>query len=158
MASTTTPLATTVPSSTAAPEQCTSPLSYAGKILLAAGAIMLLFPHSIQVVFNYVLFGRFQVEFDEVSYSVIVFYVRLFGAVAIGWSVMIIMALRPASSETIKAAERATMLSIELWFLVDSTVSLYSGYWRNVILNLGFLLPFLIAYYQSQKRFGYVSF
>lgn len=87
------------------------------------------------------------------------FAVGLLGAVSIGWSMTLFAAIRLATSvDKRTAAPFWTLLTLSIagWFLIDSAISIYTGFWRNSVSNVlivgTFLLPLLRSRVFSAKE------
>jgi hypothetical protein len=65
------------------------------------------------------------------------------GGLMIGWGLMLLL----LSEEIMKSIIlwRSTLIGLTAWFIVDSFGSWLSGYHLNIVLNFGFLFPFVIA-------------
>jgi hypothetical protein len=90
--------------------------------------------------------GSADVELD----SALRFSLAVLGAVTIGWSVTLLAALRAAvrlGREHGPSTWALVTASVAAWFLIDSGLSVATGFGLNVVSNivllLGFLLPVL---------------
>lgn len=79
------------------------------------------------------------------------FSVGVMGGVSIGWAVMLFFVLRQAIAQgpagrPLWNAITAGMLS---WFVVDSTLSVATGFGLNVLPNIGLLAMYAVGLFQS---------
>lgn len=76
------------------------------------------------------------------------FTVAILGAVTIGWS-LTLMAVIQASNQLEKRASRliwiAMTASIGIWYVIDSSLSIATGFWLNAVSNTIFSAAFLIS-------------
>ena len=76
------------------------------------------------------------------------FAVALMGAVTLGWGMTLAIAMR--ALHQIPAAQaapiwRALTAAVVIWFVVDSTVSVATGFALNAVSNAAFLVAYLVA-------------
>jgi len=67
------------------------------------------------------------------------------GAVMMGWGVAFLLVLLGPFRQRQAHAWRTLAVSLSIWFIVDSGVSLWTGFWQNALLNTVLALLFLPA-------------
>lgn len=80
------------------------------------------------------------------------FALSLLGAVSIGWSLTFFAAFKAASQLEKSAAVPVWFLiaaSGVCWFVIDSCLSVYTGFWRNTIPNTAYIVTFLLPIIRS---------
>jgi hypothetical protein len=120
----------------------------AGVVLF--GALLLLAPGLTRQLFSLLLYGA-QGRLDTFPAEALA-YVTLthgvLGAVMFGWGLALLMLLSGPFRRRSDEAWRMLVVSLLAWFIPDTLYSLWSGFWQNAALNLGFALlysPALIA-------------
>ena len=66
------------------------------------------------------------------------------GAVMVGWGVALLFVLLGPFRQRSKQGWRALVVSLLAWFVPDTALSLWSGFWQNAALNLVFAVLFAI--------------
>ena len=74
------------------------------------------------------------------------------GGVLIGWGVLLWQLAGEMFDRAPEGVGRLIKTSVVTWFLVDSTGSLASGAWLNVVANLAFLALFLVPLMTAQGQ------
>jgi hypothetical protein len=84
-------------------------------------------------------------------------YVRfvygVLGAVMFGWALALWFIITGPFRERQRWAWNAVVASMMGWFVVDTTLSLLSGYGENAILNLAFAVMFAVPLYLARADF-----
>ncbi|TAF06639.1 MAG: hypothetical protein EAZ77_11865 [Nostocales cyanobacterium] len=116
---------------------------------------LVIFPDFMQSVFNAIFFSTSQAQttFSEVANSYIKFICGLLGAVMIGWSVTLFLILAGPFRRRQIEAWYAITGSILIWFMVDSSFSLSTGFWQNAVLNMIFFVFFGIPLAVTYRDF-----
>lgn len=116
----------------------------------AFGLFLIAAPEAGLALFAWVSYGRLPpiAELPPVAHPYLMFMHGVLGAVMFGWAVLmgLVLAGRPGGPA------RLVLLSIGAWFLVDTAWSLARGFPGNALLNLGFLLLFLLAFGPAALR------
>jgi len=76
----------------------------------------------------------------------------ILGAVMIGWTLTLLTTIHAANQLDHKAAQPIWFMltgAMTCWFLIDSSLSVHSGYWRNTLPNLAFMATFLFPLIRS---------
>jgi hypothetical protein len=113
---------------------------------------LILLPQTIQSIFNPFFFPP-STRFDADASRYINFLYALLGAVMIGWMVTVLFVLMGAFRRGERAAWNAVTLSIVTWYLIDSSVSILSGFAANAVLNTVFLALFIIPLAATYRQF-----
>ncbi|QLE55896.1 hypothetical protein [Nostoc sp. TCL26-01] len=131
-------------------------------IIVTCGVIFFSFsliiaPDFMQIFFDAIFFPASSTHtiFNEVASSYIKFLYGLLGAVMMGWSVALLYILLKPFCRQEDEAWYAMTASIVVWFIIDSSFSISTGFWQNAVLNMIFLLFFMIplaATYQDFKK------
>jgi hypothetical protein len=118
----------------------------------AFGLFLMLAPEAGLALFGWVAFGRLPPieELPSVAHPYLMFMHGVLGAVMFGWAVLMGLTL---GRHPVGGA-RLILLSVGAWFLVDTAWSLACGFPGNALLNLGFLLIFLVAFAPAALRAG----
>jgi hypothetical protein len=121
-------------------------LVVAFSVTIAFSLGMVLAPGLLHQFFNSVLFATAQVptDFDPAANAYIFFVYGILGAVMIGWMVALLFILLSGFRCKQRWAWYAIATSIVIWFAIDSSMSLVTGFWQNAAFNLVFLLAFSI--------------
>jgi hypothetical protein len=75
------------------------------------------------------------------------------GAVMFGWAVALLLVVLGPFSRGDWEGWRTVTISLAAWFVVDTTLSLVSGFWTNAALNVGFALLFAVPLAATYTRF-----
>jgi len=66
------------------------------------------------------------------------FVLAVLGGVCIGWSITLIATFTAAhalSGEAATSVWRLTLVALVLWYVIDSALSVYTGFWLNAMIN-----------------------
>ncbi len=120
------------------------------------GLSMVLLPDTMQLFFNLLMFGTTwqPPEFGAPERGYIGFVCGVLGAVLAGWALMIVLALLGPFRRGDKEGWQLIALPLALWFVVDTTWSLATGYWQNAALNCIFALAYAVPLAATWKRFA----
>jgi hypothetical protein len=79
------------------------------------------------------------------------FSLAVMGAVSIGWAITLWAAIAAAGRMGPAGAGlwRGVAASVLVWFLVDSALSVATGYWRNLIPNVLLLTGFFVPVWRA---------
>lgn len=88
---------------------------------------------------------------DAVAYVSLVHAVL--GAVMFGWGVALLLALLGPFRQGMRVGWQIVAVSVAAWFVPDSLYSLWSGFWQNALMNLGFLILFAIPLAATYRSF-----
>ena len=114
--------------------------------VVAVGCIMLVAPATTRRVFSALAFADpariDSLGTDAIAYASFVHAVL--GAVMAGWGTTIFLIARRVFPCRPKDAWTIIVISLLVWFIPDSAVSLLLGFWPNALLNVVFLLIFAV--------------
>jgi hypothetical protein len=102
------------------------------------GLTLVWWPWGTQAFFNWMIFQDPAHSFGVEAERYLVFVYGVLGATIAGWSASMWMSLRSFQADHVPRLA----LPLLLWFSVDTSFSLYSGYWQNAVLNASFILLF----------------
>ncbi|WP_193199869.1 hypothetical protein [Nostoc sp. MG11] len=116
---------------------------------------LVILPDFMQLFFNAMLFSSSQAHttFDEIAYSYIKFLYGILGAVMVGWSVTLLFILAGPFHRGQREAWYAMTVSVLVWFVLDSSLSISSGFWQNAVFNTMFLIFFAIPLVATYRYF-----
>lgn len=108
----------------------------------AFGMALVLLPGPMQSLFNIVAFGApdTPAAFGVEATAYLAFVYGVLGAVMAGWSIALLAIVHGPFRRGERWAWGAVTGSLGLWFVVDTTFSLVSGFPGNAVLNCVFAL------------------
>ena len=115
-------------------------LALTGTVLFAA--VLVLWPDLTRGGFSWMIYGDpqrlSQLQADVQAYIDLVH--RILGATILGWaSLLLLLSMRgPQGSQ--QHPWGMMLLSLFLWFIPDTWVSIVTGFWQNAVFNSVFLL------------------
>lgn len=68
----------------------------------------------------------------------------ILGGVMVSWAVLFWMLTNELAASNPKLLKRLIMTTMAVWFVIDSSASIASGGWLNVVGNVGFLALFIL--------------
>ena len=92
------------------------------------------------------LFGQEAARYISLAHAVL-------GGVMFGWGIALVAVVRTLFASGCRAGWNIVALSVGAWFVPDTGYSLLSGYWQNAVLNLGFLLVFVVPLIATREVF-----
>lgn len=116
-----------------------------GVVLAGGGLVATSGP--VRIIFN-LLNGPGELNLDPHMH----FSLAVLGAVTIGWSITLAAAIKAANQlgkdrgKPIWALITASVLS---WYVIDSSLSVATGFWLNAVPNTGFIGAYLLAVVSS---------
>ena len=113
------------------------------------GVGMVLFPNFVHRTFAKVT----STEVDARSLPYVIFLIGVSGAVMAGWAVALFGLVIGPFRRREAGAWRLIASSVTVWFVLDTSFSLVSGFWQNAVLNFGFLLSILIPLLFTRRAF-----
>jgi len=124
--------------------------------LVAFGLVLVVFPTLAARAFSLLVyvdpyrieaFGAEATRYISLAHAVI-------GGLMIGWGAALVLVARGPFAAGHTLGWRVVAFSILAWFMPDTAYSLWSGFWQNAVLNVGFLLLFgvpLLATHEWQR-------
>ena len=128
----------------------------AGVIAFSASLVVL--PQLSQSLFDN-LFARqlaAHQPFDPSTSDYVRFVYGVLGATMIGWMVSLLFLIAGPFRERTRFGWCAVSLSVLVWFVIDSSLSIWAGFWENAAFNTGFLFLFAPPIIAT-RRCGLVS-
>jgi uncharacterized membrane protein YhaH (DUF805 family) len=115
-------------------------------IMITFGLGMVFAPALMHQFFDQVLFASSsaQTNFDPAANAYIFFSYGILGALLIAWMVPLLSILVGPFQHKQGWAWLAIASSVGIWFAIDSSISIGSGFWQNAVSNVGFLILFAI--------------
>lgn len=113
--------------------------------VIVIGAFLILAPGLARNLFGLLFYGSGSAldEFSADAVRYIAFAHGVLGAVMIGWGAALALVLLGPFRQARAHAWRTLVTSLAIWFVVDSSFSLWSGFWQNAVLNTVIALFFL---------------
>ena len=110
------------------------------------GLSLILFPSPMQMAWNGLFFGQWAppASFSPEAQAYIVFLYGVLGAVLVGFALALLGLARGALRRGERWAWNTITLSVSGWLVLDVGFSLWSGFWPNALLNLGFGVALLL--------------
>lgn len=93
--------------------------------------------------FWYQLVSNFELEPGFIEAPGMRFTLAVLGGVMVGWG-LTLMALMRTAVEAGRSAWRGMTSALLVWYVIDSLLSVMTGYPLNALANTGFLLIFLV--------------
>jgi hypothetical protein len=75
------------------------------------------------------------------------------GSVMLGWGVTLLIVIRKLYANGSRLGWQIIVVSVVVWFLPDTSFSIWSGFWQNAVLNLIFLVLFLVPLVATYRVF-----
>ncbi len=118
----------------------------------AGGASFVLFPDLVYDVFGWMLYGAdFAASFGDEEAAYIRLAHTVMGALMAGWFAFTAWFVRGVLPRRVPGAWNALVLAFLLWFLLDTSYSVLSGFWQNAVLNLCFLVAFAPGFWLTRS-------
>ena len=121
-----------------------------GVIVYSLGLMFL--PTTMHQAFNTLFYGASDANGDLTDYISLIYGVL--GAVIIGWMVMLMSILMTAFRRGEREAWQTIVLSMVIWFVVDSGFSIYIGVIEHAIFNVIFMILFAIPLGATYPHFN----
>lgn len=112
--------------------------------VIAFGASLVVLPQISQTLFDNLFARRLAAHqpFESGAASYVRFVYGVLGATVIGWMVSLQFLIAGPFRERTRFGWCAVSFSVLVWFVIDSSFSLWVGFWENAAFNTGFLLLF----------------
>lgn len=119
------------------------------------GLCFVLIPDIMQDLFDILFFSvsRANESFSAEAVRYISFIYGVLGAVMIGWAVALLFIIIGPFRRGEREGWNAVTSSIVIWFVIDTSFSLYSGFVANAVLNSVFFVLFAIPLAATYQHF-----
>jgi hypothetical protein len=119
------------------------------------GLTLVLFPSLARQAFSLMVFSEPSVieTFPPDAVNYITLSHGVMGSVMFGWGVAMMFTLFGQFREGVRMGWLNLALSIGLWYLPDTYLSLQTGFWQNAILNTVFAILFAIPLGATYRSF-----
>lgn len=114
-------------------------------LVVVSGAFFVFAGKATTTVFEWIIFGSADSPIPSgLAADYLTFVYAVLGAVMVGWGCLLWPIVRGPVRRRECWAWTAVSWSMGIWFVVDSTVSIASGFGENAVLNLGFGAAFAV--------------
>jgi len=119
------------------------------------GVSMMVFPNFIRQFFSLLIYSSAKSiqQFEPGAVKYITLVHGVLGAVMFGWGILLLTTLLGPFRQTNREAWLMLAISIAAWFFPDTLLSLWTGFWQNAILNLGFAILFAVPLAATYSTF-----
>jgi hypothetical protein len=129
-------------------------LVVAACVVGASGLFFVLFGTTTASLFKRLIYGSATnpvtgteaLEYTRFVYGVL-------GAVMIGWAIALLFVIHGPLRRRERWSWNAVAASMGGWFAVDTSLSIWSGYAENAVLNLGFAILFTVPLVAIHREF-----
>ena len=124
-------------------------------IVIVFGAAQALLPDLIRQGFSLLVFGSASYidTFPQDAIRYITLTHAVMGSVMIGWGVSMMYTLLTQFRTGEWTGWVSIAIAMTLWFIPDTAMSILTGFWQNAVLNVGFILLFVIPLAATYKTF-----
>ena len=114
--------------------------------VLLFGLSMVVAPTFTRQLFGLLVFSSSEAigAFGESAVSYIILLHGVLGSVMFGWGVILLFVLVGPFRRGSREAWFTVAVSLVAWFIPDTTLSLWLGFWQNALLNTGLFLLFAV--------------
>jgi hypothetical protein len=117
------------------------------------GSAMVITPTVPERLFTWMLFGDgFPAAFGDAEVEYVRFVAGVLGAVMVGWAVLILFVAAFPLRRNERWAWEAVVASLAVWYVMDSALSVATGYGENALLNTVIVLAFLPGLLGTRPR------
>lgn len=119
------------------------------------GISLVLFPSLARQGFSLMVFATpdFVDSFQQEAVNYITLTHGVMGAVMFGWGVGMMFTLFSQFRTGERTGWLAIAVALTAWYLPDTAISLWTGFWQNAVLNTVFILLFAIPLAATYKTF-----
>jgi hypothetical protein len=131
-------------------------LMLAAVLVVLTGAALMLLPGLTQQLFNLLYFGAAQApaSFSPAAVHYVTFICGVLGAVMVGWGATLLYLVAGPFKRGVPDAWKMVTLSLLVWFLPDTALSIWMGFWHNTLLNGAFLVLFGVPLAATYRQFN----
>lgn len=130
-------------------------LQAAAGVVMALSAVLLLAPSLGLAIFSAVYFSQpeFPISVPAPAAAYIRFMHGVLGAVMLGWMTAVLALARRPFVAGKRCAWNTIAVSVGMWFLIDTSHSIWHSVWGNVGLNLVTTVLFAVPLIAARKHF-----
>lgn len=123
--------------------------------VLLFGLCLVLLPGLTRAALNLMFYASVQghPSFSPEAHAYLRLVYAVLGAVMIGWAVALLGMLLGPFRRRESIGWSVVACSIAAWFVPDTAVSLWSGFWQNVVFNLMFVAAFGLPLAATRRHF-----
>ncbi len=124
-------------------------------IVIVFGAAQALLPDLIRQGFSLLVFGSasYVDTFPQDAIRYITLTHAVMGSAMIGWGVSMMYTLLTQFRTGEWTGWVSIAIAMTLWFIPDTAMSILTGFWQNAVLNVGFILLFVIPLAATYRTF-----
>lgn len=128
-------------------------LTVSASAIVMLGLGMVLAPGLTRQAFGLLLYAdRYRVaEFDAAAVSYISLLHGVLGAIMLGWGTALLLIIRGSLLRGSRESWNILAIAVSAWFIPDTALSLWTGFWQNALLNVGIALLFGIPLAATRK-------
>ncbi len=113
---------------------------------MVLGLGMVLAPDLARQAFGLLLYANARgiAEFDAAALPYISLLHGVLGAVMFGWGTTLLLVIRGSFLRGSRESWNTLAIAVSAWFVPDTALSLWTGFWQNALLNVAIALIFAI--------------
>jgi hypothetical protein len=121
-------------------------------LIIAVGLGMVIIPKPVSQMFGTILSTPVE-TFGETANAYLLLFQGVLGGTMAGWGMAFLMVLLGSFRRGAKEGWTTIATSLATWFILDSSFSLWTGFWMNAVLNTVFLALFVIPLAATYRTF-----
>jgi hypothetical protein len=123
-------------------------------LIMVVGLAMVVIPEPVSRMFASILSSSHIVEtFGESTRVYLLLFQGVLGGTMAGWGMAFLLVLFGSFRRGSKEGWTTIAASLATWFILDSSFSLWTGFWMNAVLNTVFLALFVIPLAGTYRTF-----
>ncbi len=124
-----------------------------GGALFGLGLIFL--PTETGTLFSFLYLGAADahLEFGETGVRYVAFAFGVLGAVMVGWMALMVGIILGPFRRCEPWSWNILAGPLVIWFILDTGHSIASGFWQNAIVNVAFLVSFMVPLMATRRHF-----
>jgi hypothetical protein len=126
-------------------------LIVAAVFIIVTGLSMVMVPEPVSRMFGTILSVP-QSE-DMAARAYLLLFQGVLGGTMAGWGMAFLLTLLGSFRRGAKEGWTTIAASLATWFILDSSFSLWTGFWMNAVLNTAFLVLFVIPLAGTYRKF-----
>ncbi|MBI5950629.1 MAG: hypothetical protein HY865_03130 [Chloroflexi bacterium] len=121
-------------------------------LIIVTGLSMVMAPEPVSRMFGAILSSPVE-TFGETANAYLLLFQGVLGGTMAGWGMAFMLVLFGSFRRGSKEGWMTIAASLATWFILDSSFSLWTGFWQNAALNAVFLLLFAIPLAATYRTF-----